>query len=424
MTIYTPANTSELSTALGSATGGDTIRLAASTTYGNITRGTKNYGSTVTIENADEENPATVGYFFLTGVQHLKFLGLTFAPVANSANDGMVHCTSCSNITVEGCNMTGVGAFSGGAGTFTYAGVRFYGGSNILVTGNEIQHVQYCALFIEIDTATVFGNFLHDWYAGDGIHFQSCNDITIEENAIIAPDNELGSDVHYDALQDDHSGTPAYCLNVTARGNFACSHMPGASPARGFWMQSFFLPESAGVVIVEDNVVFGGHLHGVTVGRRSGSPGMQATVRRNTVLQNRWSLSDVANIPQVTMYGDTTGPHICTDNVAAAYDLDDIGGDVTNSNNLTLAYTSYDTHFEGIVHDGSETFDDLQVKAGSSIITNSQGSVYLRGTEYPAGVLLMMGLTPDPDPDPPTAVSVISVAGQPLVVNGVIYGIA
>lgn len=411
MATHFPADTAALSSILGTAAGGDVIKLAAGATYGNITRGTKNYGSFVTIENADPENPATCGYFFLSSVQYLKFDGLILAPGSISAGDGLIDMSSCNHITITNCRLLGAGDLSS---SYSYGGVHGLNSDNIEVSYTEITETQYLMVFQQCDGLTFFGNYLHYWNAGDAIHCQSCSDIVVDEHYITRPYFD-GSDVHYDMFQTDDSGSPTYCFNVTTRKNFLSSTQPGQT-FKGYWTQSLFMPTNAGVTVATDNVVFNGHTHGLTIGGTGFGTGA-VTANNNTILQNRYSIGATSNHPFIILYDLTTGPHSASNNVAWQVDTsDNVVGTLTKTNNGLFDYTTYGTHFPNIAHDGEDDFDNLRAAGGSSIRTNSQGSVYTRNTDYPAGYLLAQGITPDPeDPGPDTT---LTTAGRVLVGGG------
>jgi PKD repeat protein len=293
MTVISVSSLSGLYSALANAKGGETIALAGGE-YGQLNLGTKagfsrDFPSNVTITSADPDNPAVFSTAVLREVDNLTLDGLTFdysfAPgdalhyrpfaVSHSSN------VTIRNSTFDGDVATGVSSADDGYGYAIGLSVRF--SSGVVLEQNEIQGFHRGMVVADSQQITVSGNDVHS-IRSDGMNFSQVRDVAITDNWIhdfkAAPD----SGDHRDMIQFWTAGTTTASENIVIRGN-------RLDIGNGDFTQSIFMRNElvdtgkAGAelfyknVLIEENVITNGHLHGITVGETAG-----LTIRGNTIL--------------------------------------------------------------------------------------------------------------------------------------------
>src|SRR6185312_7111513 len=115
MTVFNVSNAQQLTTAMSQAHGGDTILLAGGN-YGDVSVGSLNYSSNVTIQSASQSNPAVFDTFHLTNCQNITVTNVDvhLVPTATSVNwQAAVGIYSCNNVTFSNSTITGGPAING-----------------------------------------------------------------------------------------------------------------------------------------------------------------------------------------------------------------------------------------------------------------------------------------------------------------------
>ena len=154
--------------------------------------------------------------------------------------------------------------------------------------------------------SNVVDNDVHS-IRSDGFDFVEVNDVLIEGNHIHDFVANLGSGDHLDMIQFWTTGTTSPSTNIIIRGNILNS---GA----GDWTQSIFMRNEmvdlglAGTemfyrnILIENNVIYNAHAHGITVGETDG-----LTIRNNTILYNA-TISDgsVVHVPTINSSNAST----------------------------------------------------------------------------------------------------------------------
>lgn len=306
-----------LMAALASAQGGETIRLAGGQ-YGELLLipsrlPNRRFDPPVTLISADPANPAV-------------FSKVDFREVAGMTLDGLVfdyrsvpgaklfikpfNITKSENITIrnslfDGDVARGVNEFSDGYATGF--GLSLRGGTNIVVEHNEIRGFYRGLVSGGIEGLVVRANNLHS-IRMDGMNFSSVRDVLIENNYIHDFRRSPKAGDHADMIQFWTKGTRLATRNVTLRGNVLIAGRDGST-------QSIFMRNEevdsgrAGDelfyrnMLIEDNVIVNGHLHGITVGETDGLVIRSNTLLRLSLAAKGEDLNRVVRIPQIRVRG-------------------------------------------------------------------------------------------------------------------------
>ena len=195
---------------------------------------------------------------------------------------------------------------------------------------------------------------------GDNIQFGEVTDCLVEGNDIRSVVGDGPGGVHSDGIQISTYGGLPVAKRMTIRGNtFDVQDGPD-------WFQCIFLanelwayggrswPALAGTdgarfedFLIENNVIYGVHSHGITVDACDG-----VIVRNNTLVRPnfddpRAAEPTIPNIyPQINI--NQSGTDItCTDNVAWATNITtNYTGTLTNTGNILIDETDYDANFD------------------------------------------------------------------------------
>ena len=322
-----------LLSALATARGGETIRLAGGT-YGKleVINGRQgvmsDFASEVTIVAADPANPPVFSGVDLRGGANLTFDGVVFDYAF--APDHPVHLKpfyfeEMRNLTIRNSLVHGDLAREISAeedGLPWAQGLNFNGGSNITIENVEITLFHRGMVMGGVDGATIRNNDLHGIRV-DGMDFVQMQDTLIEGNHIHDFNRSRLRSDHSDMIQFWTRGSTRPSINIIIRGNLLNSGI-------GSGTQSIFMRNEevdngrAGEemfyqdILIEENVIINGHLHGITVGETDG-----LTIRRNTLLRNQNSARGenrgrTVTIPGINIAGSSKNVAIL-DNIAARF---------------------------------------------------------------------------------------------------------
>ncbi len=325
--------------ALAAAKGGETILLEAGN-YGDMSLTVKSgfsaaFASNVTIASADPTDPAIMTGLDVRGAQNLTFDGITF-DYTFAPGDEIYHRPfsvsgsrdiTIRNSTFDGDLASGVSAVSDGFGYATGLSVR--GTTGITVENNEVFNFHRGLTVFESGEVVVSGNDIHD-IRSDGMNFAEIAGVVIENNYIHDFRGSANSLDHCDMIQFWTNGTDSPSSDITIRNNYL-------DIGNGTATQSIFMRNDqvdrglAGAemfyqnVLIENNVITNGHLHGITVGETAG-----LEIRNNTVLHADGAKVDGVDgsveIPRINVSAAST-------NVVIAYNaVADINGFAQQSN--------------------------------------------------------------------------------------------
>ena len=244
-------------------------------------------------------------------------------------------------------------------------------------------------MFVNVDDLKVTNNDVHS-IRSDGFNFIEVNDVLIKGNYIHDFDANLASGDHADMIQFWTSGTDTPSTNIVIRGNVLDS---GA----GDWTQSIFMRNEvvdlgqAGKamfyrnILIEDNLIYNGHAHGITVGETDG-----LTIRNNTVLQNKASVNnDSVYIPGIFSADASTNVSVI-DNITSKLSVHSTQNTVVENNLIVQRTDPNGANYVGnlfvnALADGSATPADLKALPGGLIEQMGVGSSLTRspGSEPP-----------------------------------------
>lgn len=290
----TVSSLSGLYSALASAKGGETIKLAPGD-YGDMFLGGKSkfditFPSNVTITSADPNNPAVFSGLDVRGAANLTFDGVVFdysfakgdtlweRPFSVSGSQDI----TIRNCTFDGDAAKGVSEVDDGYGTGIGLSVR--GCSDVRLEGNEIYNFYRGIVTSESDGIIVKGNDLHSMRM-DGLNFAEVTDVVIEQNYIHDFKTSPTPLDHCDMIQFWTNGTDTPSSNIVIRDNRLDIGTGGATQSifmrndqvdRGLAGPEMFYRN----VTIENNVIVNGHLHGIAVGETAG-----LTIQGNSVLR-------------------------------------------------------------------------------------------------------------------------------------------
>ncbi|MDQ2089680.1 PKD domain-containing protein [Marimonas arenosa] len=291
-TIYV-SNQTELLAALENATGGETILLAGGN-YGELDLRDSSafdltFSDTVIIRAADPAQPVIVNGLVLQGASNLRFEGITFDYEADEGAPLWVVAFTVrggSNISFDNCIFegdlaSGLSAIDDGFGTGQ--GLLIADVDGISVTNSEFFNFYRALAVGESDNVYIANNEIYH-IRMDGMTFSSVQGVVIEYNVIHNFSIPDGASEHADMIQFWTTGTSRPSTDIIIRNNVL-------DIGEGRWTQSIFMRNelvdtgAAGEelfyqnIVIKDNVIINGHLHGITVGETNG-----LTISNNTVL--------------------------------------------------------------------------------------------------------------------------------------------
>jgi parallel beta-helix repeat protein len=395
----TVSTLAELKSALSGATGGETILLQGGD-YGKLGLSSMDFPSTVTIASANPEDPAVFSGLSLKNVSDLTFDGVvfdyafspddasTFRPFNIEKSDNV----TIRNSTFDGDLADGRSAIDDGYGAGFGLSVR--NGSNITVENNEFYSFYRGAVFTDISGLTVSGNDLHGM-SSDGMDFVDTQRVLIEGNFLHDFQRSSESTAHPDMIQFWTNGTTEPSGDIVIRGN-------RLDIGEGAWTQSIFMRNEmvdsygAGAemfyynVLIEDNVIVNGHLHGITVGASDG-----LTIRNNTLVHADGRDVDGADagieIPAIRVATNATDVTI-TDNIAVGVNGYDGQPGWTVEGNLLLAPDSYESAFITSTMTPNGGIHDFRALPGGPVDLSAAGAAETHAT--PAALTAQFNATP------------------------------
>lgn len=246
----------QLNSALASAHGGETIRLAPGVYSG---LGTKelNYASGVTITSADETHPAVITPFYLSKSANITFSHIEFFTAGSNDPQPfrVYHSKSISYIHDNFHGDLGVPPSSESC-----TGIRFFSSENISMTENDFSRLRVGIVNDNVSGGVFSDNSFHDMRS-DGMDTIESNHILITNN--VFTDFEPADGDHPDAMQFwGNRGTTTSPHDFTVDGNLVARG--SGRPIQGVFMGGDFIPYQD--VIISNNIVVGGHYNAIAVG--------------------------------------------------------------------------------------------------------------------------------------------------------------
>lgn len=293
-TIYNVSSAAQLMSALAQVKGGETIQLASGD-YGCLKLNqysgfSTSFPSNVTITSADPDHPASFSGLALGGVKNLTFDNVAFDYSFTKGDqqytrDFMIHSSSniiIRNSVFDGDVASGMTASDNGYGIATGLDVRWSTG--ITIEDTEFSNFYRAVSVSESSGITLRGNDVHD-IRSDGLNFSAVSKVLIEDNYIHDFQASYASGDHRDMIQFWTTGTKVPSTDIIIRSNTL--DMGEGSYTQSIFMRNEVVDQGlAGTgmyyqnVLIEDNVIYNGHMHGITVGETKG-----LVIRDNSVLR-------------------------------------------------------------------------------------------------------------------------------------------
>src|SRR5690625_151039 len=239
----------------------------------------------VTVRSADPDNPAVFNSVSLREVQNLSFEDIVFH--ADGAETAF-NVRDSSNIAIRNSLFTGdiiEDPTSPHDGLPSGRGISIRNTDGVVLEGNELTNSIYAATIRTSTDVVVRDNEFHNIRI-DGLRFAAVEDVLIEDNHFHDFVTREGLGDHRDMIQFWTTDTVTPTKNVVIRNNILDS-------GTGTYTQSIFmrneLVDSKGAghelfyrdILIENNVIYNAHLHGITVGETDG-----LTIINNTLLHN------------------------------------------------------------------------------------------------------------------------------------------
>jgi hypothetical protein len=418
ITVVTVSNAQELQAALASASGEAEIVLQAGD-YGRLdlydARDTyAKFAQQVTIRSADPDNPASFSSMSLRGVENLAFDSIKF-DYSYAAGDPEslrpFDIISSSRIDIRNCEFEGDLAQTGDPvtdGFGTAIGLSVRDSSDIVIEENVFHDWLRGAVYTDTENLVVRSNEVFE-VRSDGFDFANVDNVLIEANYMHDFRGSEDSGDHMDMIQFWTNGTTSPSTNIVIRGNILDS-------GDGSWTQSIFMRNDqvdqglAGPemfyqnVLIEDNLIYNAHSHGVTVGETDG-----LTITNNTILHNQDSGSgELVYVPTISVSSAAVDASV-TDNIVPRWTLQPSDGWTVSGN---LVVQSNDPNGDNYVGNlfvnalagGDATVADLMALPGSIIdqlgigaamtrfavpeggfagfLLNQSGDGFLQGTQF------------------------------------------
>lgn len=290
---YKISSQEELDAALKSATAGDDIILhKIDDSYSFVINGRDFSGDGLSITSADPSNPAIVDTIYLLDSSNIHFSQIEVNSYSYESGraDWLtdVYVTRCSDVSITDSLLHGDA--TGPLLTTTDEPAESLGlvrdSSGFVFSGNTVSNYNSGFAALETTGLEITNNDISA-LQGDAIRMGGVQNVTITNNVI---HDLLGSDVsinHLDMIQIWSTNTKLVTQNVTISDNIL-------DASNGVASQSIFIrnekidgqetpdPEFYySNITIENNVIYNGHLHGITVGPTNG-----VYVSDNTLISN------------------------------------------------------------------------------------------------------------------------------------------
>lgn len=420
--IITVSTAAQLQSALASATGGETILLAAGN-YGalHLVDGKTKFDVThsasnpVTIRSADADNPAVFTALGLHGTSGFTLENLTFDYTYKPTDQSWTSTflmNGGSDITIRGCTFDGDIVVNRNAVDDGYGfsnGFAARNTKNLTFENNTLSKFSVGAGFSEVDNLTIRGNDIHSMRS-DGLILSAVQGVRIEDNHIHDFKRALASGDHSDMIQFYTTATKRPNTDIVIRNNLL--DIGGGDPTQSIFMRNERVDTGqAGVemhyrnVLIEQNTIYNDHLAGITLGEATG-----VVIRNNSVLHANGASEAVigkGSIPIIAVAAASTDVTI-TNNVTAY-----VGGGLQGytstspswkvANNLLVqdqdstAPSYYSDVFLSTSLDRTEGGHRFLAVPGGAIETVGSGSDSIRIDQTPAVVTPLFNVSTLPD---------------------------
>jgi hypothetical protein len=254
LAVIDVSTAAQLTAALASAQGGDTIRLAGGN-YGNVSLQNLRPSSTVTLVSADLDNPAHFDTLAVRTSQNFTFRGLDIGRALAAGEPDHTQLTlvrESSTIVFDGNYIHG--SLDGDAQNDGF-GLFVDGVTGLTVTNNTFQQLTRGAVVSTVTNLYIANNRFLD-LRSDAIDTDDSRNVLIEGN-LFQGFYPLDYD-HPDAMQFHNLGATEWMENITVRNNML---LPGGTGSpQGVWISD---PGTTGFrnILIENNLLWGKGLY-------------------------------------------------------------------------------------------------------------------------------------------------------------------
>ncbi|MBW8816054.1 MAG: right-handed parallel beta-helix repeat-containing protein [Caulobacterales bacterium] len=209
--ISTVSTTAQLTAALATAHGGDTIQLASGS-YSGLSISGLNIAGGVTITSADAAHEASIVGLKVSGSSGLAFRGLDFSALPSAGSNAF---TVNGSHDIQFDQLHFHGSLDSNPGNDT-AGLLIQSSSNVLVSNSTFEQLYWGLAHLNDSGLIVQGNTFHDLRM-DGVRGGGSSYVTIENNNFSSFHPNTGD--HADAIQFWTTGTTAAGHDIVIANN-------------------------------------------------------------------------------------------------------------------------------------------------------------------------------------------------------------
>lgn len=402
MSTFNVSDHPGLISALGSVAAADLILMAPGS-YGTVDIRNETFPPGVVVRSEDPGNRAVITSFNLKNVANITFDEIYFDITLGAGATGgvLAKVENCTNVVLRNS------VFDGDAQKVGY-GVQIVGGNGVTLEDSEVFRFSKNVLLQGVHNVVIRRNDIHS-QDGDGIQVSGAQGLLIEENHIHDAEPLPGSTVHRDMIQFHTSGHTTPTIDVTIRANFLNS---GSGPIT----QSIFMRNEAvdqgqvgGTamyyrnITIEDQVIYNGHTHGISVGATD-----VISVRNNTLLENFHDpAANDGSADTPTIITEHGGPWLNNTSGNNIVSKPNTYAALVVQRDDPAAANYYSDLFVNALADGAATLQDLEALPGGLIEQLGVGSSLTRNTGNGE---------PEPMPDSIIIQSAVSQQGGTIVI--------
>lgn len=248
MTTFNVSDASGLSSALSSASGGDTINLANGS-YGSFNFSSYSYASMVTVQ-ADNQHLAIFGHLDFSGATNLTIKDIR----VNGGNGKIIDLVGVEDLVLDGIMLRGPGPVSGSYAIYQGGG----NGARITVKNCDMQDTDVGPTFFSSEDVTLTNNYV-DGVLSDYYKFGNIDGLLFENNTG-GGNTYPEASTHTDFVQCQDP-----MANATFRGNLFLAQNTERP-------QGIFISGEGGHsnILIENNIIYSGKVNAIYVNDGTG----------------------------------------------------------------------------------------------------------------------------------------------------------
>lgn len=261
MATITVNSTASLVTAIGAASGGDTIKLASGVYSDLNLKSTKVFDGDVTITSADPLKPAVLTDFTISGAHGLTFSNVELAAINRDVafDDSRWAFSVFKSNDIHFDNVSIHGSLDDNSAN-DVSGLQIKWSSDVSVTNSQIQQVERGLLIAYTDGAKASGNYVHD-IRSDGFDFADVRNVQVTGNNF-RDFKPVGED-HPDAIQFWTKGTVNASHDILIANNVIMRGDSDYTHGIFFRDETEVMPYER--VTITNNLIVGSGYHGISV---------------------------------------------------------------------------------------------------------------------------------------------------------------